>query len=69
MPIDWINFSYYLKFDLNIFSFTLLQAKVKAKDLRGKKKEDLLKQLDELKNVMSLVFSFLFTWCPAVIDS
>ena len=28
-----------------------LQAKVKAKDLRGKTKEDLLKQLDELKNV------------------
>merc|ERR1712062_480394 len=25
-------------------------AKVKAKDLRGKRKEDLLKQLDELKN-------------------
>lgn len=27
----------------------LLQAKVKAHELRGKKKEDLLKQLDELK--------------------
>lgn len=28
-----------------------LQVKVKAKDLRGKKKEELTKQLDELKTV------------------
>ncbi|XP_061184441.1 large ribosomal subunit protein uL29-like [Saccostrea echinata] len=33
-----------------LFTFYLLQAKVKAKDLRGKKKEELTKQLDELKN-------------------
>jgi ribosomal protein L29 len=28
-----------------------LQAKVKAKEIRGKKKEEVLKQLEELKNV------------------
>lgn len=29
----------------------VLQVKVKAKELRGKKKDELLKQLDELKTV------------------
>lgn len=29
------------------------QAKIKARDLRGKKKEELLKQLDDLKNELS----------------
>ena len=29
----------------------MFQGKVKAKDLRGKKKDELLKQLDELKTV------------------
>ena len=29
----------------------MLQVKVKAKDLRGKKKEELTKQLEELKTV------------------
>lgn len=32
-------------------SVLLIQAKVKAKELRGKKKEDLEKQLDDLKQV------------------
>lgn len=31
----------------------MLQAKIKARDLRGKKKEELLKQLDDLKNELS----------------
>lgn len=30
-----------------------VQAKIKARDLRGKKKEELLKQLDDLKNELS----------------
>ena len=30
-----------------------LQVKVKAHELRGKKKEDLLRQLDELKNELA----------------
>ena len=34
-----------------VSSLFLLQVKVKAKDLRGKKKEELLKQLEELKTV------------------
>lgn len=32
---------------------TKFQAKIKARDLRGKKKEELLKQLDDLKNELS----------------
>lgn len=36
----------------NIFS-AMVQAKIKARDLRGKKKEELLKQLDDLKNELS----------------
>lgn len=32
---------------------SLVQAKIKARDLRGKKKEELLKQLDDLKNELS----------------
>lgn len=31
----------------------MVQAKIKARDLRGKKKEELLKQLDDLKNELS----------------
>uniref|UniRef100_A0A674NTA1 Large ribosomal subunit protein uL29 n=1 Tax=Takifugu rubripes TaxID=31033 RepID=A0A674NTA1_TAKRU len=31
----------------------MLRAKIKARDLRGKKKEELLKQLDDLKNELS----------------
>lgn len=31
----------------------MAQAKIKARDLRGKKKEELLKQLDDLKNELS----------------
>lgn len=38
---------------LKCCSFGLLQAKIKARDLRGKKKEELLKQLDDLKNELS----------------
>ncbi|CAH3114300.1 unnamed protein product, partial [Porites lobata] len=34
-------------------SFVVLQVKVKAHELRGKKKEELLKQLDELKTELS----------------
>lgn len=34
-------------------SSVLVQAKIKARDLRGKKKEELLKQLDDLKNELS----------------
>ena len=34
--------------EIHVFIF---QVKVKAKELRGKKKEELLKQLDELKTV------------------
>merc|ERR1712131_443091 len=30
-----------------------IMAKIKARDLRGKKKEELLKQLDDLKNELS----------------
>lgn len=33
--------------------FSVIQAKIKARDLRGKKKEELLKQLDDLKNELS----------------
>ena len=33
--------------------FVVLQVKVKAHELRGKKKEELLKQLDELKTELS----------------
>uniref|UniRef100_A0A3Q3ILE1 Large ribosomal subunit protein uL29 n=1 Tax=Monopterus albus TaxID=43700 RepID=A0A3Q3ILE1_MONAL len=33
--------------------FVMVQAKIKARDLRGKKKEELLKQLDDLKNELS----------------
>lgn len=36
-----------------VFSFFFLQAKIKARDLRGKKKEELLKQLDDLKVELS----------------
>lgn len=36
-----------------MFSSVMAQAKIKARDLRGKKKEELLKQLDDLKNELS----------------
>jgi len=35
------------------FSVYFFQGKVKAKDLRGKKKDELLKQLEEQKQVIS----------------
>lgn len=38
---------------LDMFSPVVVQAKIKARDLRGKKKEELLKQLDDLKNELS----------------
>uniref|UniRef100_A0AAQ4P8K6 Large ribosomal subunit protein uL29 n=1 Tax=Gasterosteus aculeatus aculeatus TaxID=481459 RepID=A0AAQ4P8K6_GASAC len=38
---------------LKPFSYVTDQAKIKARDLRGKKKEELLKQLDDLKNELS----------------
>uniref|UniRef100_A0A8C7ZD62 Large ribosomal subunit protein uL29 n=1 Tax=Oryzias sinensis TaxID=183150 RepID=A0A8C7ZD62_9TELE len=34
-------------------TYVFVQAKIKARDLRGKKKEELLKQLDDLKNELS----------------
>lgn len=34
-------------------TLSCLQAKIKARDLRGKKKEELLKQLDDLKVELS----------------
>lgn len=43
----------YLVNTYKCFSFVMLQAKIKARDLRGKKKEELLKQLDDLKNELS----------------
>ncbi|CAG5918298.1 unnamed protein product [Menidia menidia] len=36
-----------------VFCRLFRQAKIKARDLRGKKKEELLKQLDDLKNELS----------------
>jgi len=41
-----------------ICCFDCFQAKVKAKDLRGKKKDDLLKQLEEQKQVALYIFHF-----------
>lgn len=38
---------------LNPCVYRDVQAKIKARDLRGKKKEELLKQLDDLKNELS----------------
>jgi len=43
---------YHLFCDFKVWTFCP-QAKIKARDLRGKKKEELLKQLDDLKNELS----------------
>ena len=42
-----------MRLSLTNVSPVLVQAKIKARDLRGKKKEELLKQLDDLKNELS----------------
>jgi hypothetical protein len=44
-------FSFAYSSDITVTVLFIFQGKVKAKDLRGKKKDDLLKQLDELKTV------------------
>ncbi|KAF0033360.1 hypothetical protein F2P81_013426 [Scophthalmus maximus] len=48
-----INFEYLKHVVLKFMSSREAEAKIKARDLRGKKKEELLKQLDDLKNELS----------------
>ncbi len=49
--------------------FFLFQVKVKAKELRGKKKEELVKHLDELKTVSTLLIAFKMTLMLRVLVS
>ena len=59
--INILEKQFYVSVFSNLFCMTrFFQVKVKAKELRGKKKDELLKQLDELKTVSFEGFILIF---------